>query len=56
MADPPGPQQKTQIFRLRRLDGGVAETSLRYGESRALCERCRADQNPTAISATAAPK
>ena len=48
-----GREQKTHIFRLPRLDGGIAETSLRYGESRALCWP---DQNPTEISATAAPK
>src|SRR5262249_4539324 len=51
-----GPEQKSHIFRLRRLDGGVAETSLRYGESRALCRRRRPDQSPTPIPATAAPK
>ena len=33
-----GPDQKTRIFRLNRLDGGTVETSLRYGESRALCD------------------
>jgi hypothetical protein len=32
-----GPDQKTRVFRLNRLDGGEVETSLRYGESRALC-------------------
>jgi hypothetical protein len=32
-----GPDQKTQVFRLNCLDGGEVETSLRYGESRALC-------------------
>jgi hypothetical protein len=32
-----GPEQKTHIFRLNRLDGGTVETSLRYGDSRALC-------------------
>jgi hypothetical protein len=31
-----GAEQKTHIFRLRRLDGGVVETSLRYSESRAV--------------------
>ena len=35
-----GREQKTQIFRLNRLDGGTVETSLRYSESRALCGRC----------------
>jgi len=34
-----GPEQKTHVFRLNRLDGGIIETSLRYGESRALCGR-----------------
>jgi hypothetical protein len=34
-----GREQKTHIFRLNRLDGGSVETSLRYGESRALCEQ-----------------
>lgn len=34
-----GPAQKTQRFRLNRLDGGTVETMLRYGETRALCER-----------------
>jgi hypothetical protein len=51
-----GPVQKTHVFRLNRLDGGAVETSLRYGESRALCGRVPAVQNPTPISATAAPK
>jgi len=32
-----GPEQKTGRFRLQRLGGGIVETSLRYGESRALC-------------------
>ncbi len=32
-----GPEQKTHVFRLQRLDGGILETSLRYTESRALC-------------------
>ncbi len=32
-----GAEQKTHMFRLNRLDGGMVETSLRYGESRALC-------------------
>jgi hypothetical protein len=51
-----GPAQKTGTFRVRRLEGGVAETSLRYGDSRALCSRPRFDQNLIPISATAAPK
>jgi len=34
-----GREQKTHVFRLNRLDGGTVETSLRYGESRALCGR-----------------
>ncbi|HEX5318904.1 MAG TPA: hypothetical protein VFW46_07090 [Stellaceae bacterium] len=29
-----GPEQKTQVFRLDRLEGGTVETSLRYGPSR----------------------
>jgi hypothetical protein len=33
-----GEQQKSQVFRLRRLDGGEVETSLRYSETRALVE------------------
>ena len=32
-----GPDQKTGVFRLNRLGGGTVETSLRYGESRAVC-------------------
>ena len=32
-----GPEQKTHIFRLNRLDGGEVATSLRYSETRALC-------------------
>jgi hypothetical protein len=38
-----GREQKTHVFRLDRLDGGTVETSLRYGESRALCSRALAD-------------
>lgn len=34
-----GPEQKTQRFRLNRLDGGTVETMLRYGATRALCRR-----------------
>jgi hypothetical protein len=32
-----GREQKTKIFQLDRVDGGTVETSLRYGDSRALC-------------------
>jgi hypothetical protein len=32
-----GAEQKTHVFRLRRLDGGEVETALRFSESRALC-------------------
>lgn len=38
-----GREQKTQLFRLTRLDGGTVETSLRFSESRALCGRPPAD-------------
>ena len=34
-----GREQKNARFRLDSLDGGTGETSLRYGESRALCGR-----------------
>jgi hypothetical protein len=34
-----GPEQKTQRFRLQRLDGGTVETMLRYSETRELCRR-----------------
>jgi len=34
-----GEASKSEIFRLRRLDGGEVETSLRYSESRALVSR-----------------
>jgi hypothetical protein len=51
-----GPEQKSQIFRLNRLDGGTVETSLRFGECRDLRARAGPAQNPTPISATAAPK
>jgi hypothetical protein len=51
-----GPEQKSHVFRLARLEGGTVETSLRYGESRVLCTRSLSAQNPTPISATAAPK
>ena len=33
-----GREQKSRVFRLTRLDGGTVETSLRYGESRTLCD------------------
>jgi hypothetical protein len=36
-----GEAQKSHIFRLRQLDGGEVETSLRYSETRALAEACR---------------
>ncbi len=36
-----GREQKEQVFRLERLDGGVVETSLRYGASRAVCKPSR---------------
>jgi hypothetical protein len=32
-----GAEQKTHVFRLRRLDGGEVETALRFSESRTLC-------------------
>jgi hypothetical protein len=48
-----GREQKSHIFRVNRLDGGVVETSLRYRDSRAVAARV---QNPTPISATAEPK
>jgi hypothetical protein len=38
-----GREQKMHVFRLHRLGGGIVETSLRYGESRALCGRPLAD-------------
>jgi hypothetical protein len=34
-----GRDHKTGVHRLERLDGGTVETSLRYGESRAVCSR-----------------
>ena len=34
-----GTEQKTQRFRLNRLDGGTVETLLRYSATRALCQR-----------------
>jgi hypothetical protein len=51
-----GPEQKSRVFRLNRLDGSLVETSLRYGESRELRGRAQPAQNPTPMSATAAPK
>jgi hypothetical protein len=33
-----GAEQKTHVFRLERLDGGVVETSLRYSAARSFCE------------------
>jgi hypothetical protein len=38
-----GREQKAHKFRLNRLDGGTVETSLRYSESRALCDRYRSE-------------
>ena len=38
-----GREQKANVFRVARLDGGVVETSLRYSESRALCDRGAVD-------------
>ena len=43
-----GAEQKTHVFRLNRLDGGVVETSLRYGESRALCALAEGGRRPGA--------
>jgi hypothetical protein len=40
-----GREQKTQVFRLSRLDGGTVETSLRYSESRTLCSRSVSDDS-----------
>jgi hypothetical protein len=51
-----GAEQKNRVFSLHRLDGGAVRTSLRYGESRALCARGSGGQKPIPISATAAPK
>jgi hypothetical protein len=51
-----GPEQKTRIFRMQLLGGGTVETSLRYGESRALCARRTAAQKPIPSAATAGPK
>ncbi len=39
-----GREQKTHTFRLNRLDGGEVETSLRYRDSRALCDRIDVQQ------------
>jgi hypothetical protein len=51
-----GPEQKAHVFRLNRLGGGTVDTSLRYGESRALCAPGPPAHSPTPIAATAAPK
>ena len=46
-----GREQKTQTFRLNRLDGGTVETSLRFSESRALCGRALdADSSSAALA------
>jgi hypothetical protein len=45
-----GAEQKTHVFRIRCLDGGGIETSLRYGESRAVCEPAERDRRPVAVS------
>jgi len=34
-----GPEQKSHVFRLARLDGGTVETGLRYRDTRGLCGR-----------------
>lgn len=47
-----GREQKTHLFRLNRLDGGTVETSLRYGDSRALCQP---ERSITADNAGAEP-
>jgi hypothetical protein len=39
-----GREQKNHLFRLSRLDGGTVETSLRYGQTRALCGGFPADK------------
>jgi hypothetical protein len=44
-----GPDQKSHIFRLDRLDGGTVATSLRYSESRALCDRASAEAEPSHV-------
>jgi hypothetical protein len=44
-----GEQQKSQVFRLRRLDGGDVETSLRYSETRALVEQRNLQHSGSAV-------
>jgi hypothetical protein len=44
-----GEQQKSQVFRLRRLDGGDIETSLRYSETRALVEQRNLQHSGSAV-------
>lgn len=46
-----GAEQKTHVFRVDRLDGGAVETSLRYGESRALCEPEGRGRRPVSVPA-----
>ena len=46
-----GAEQKTHVFRVDRLDGGVVETSLRYSESRALCEPEGRGRRPVPVPA-----
>jgi hypothetical protein len=41
-----GAEQKSRVFRLNRLDGGTVETSLRYGDSRALCAAASGTATP----------
>jgi hypothetical protein len=45
-----GAEQKTHVFRLNRLDGGMVETSLRYSESRGLCALAEGNRGPVAAS------
>jgi hypothetical protein len=49
-----GPEQKTRVFRLSRLDGGEIETSLRYSESRAVCRPGSREPSPCAAASRAA--
>ena len=52
-----GREQKSHRFSLDRLDGGVVETSLRYGDTRELCAGTPFfSEKPTPISATSGPK
>jgi hypothetical protein len=44
-----GEAQKSQVFRLRRLDGGDVETSLRYSETRALVEQRNLQHSGSAV-------